>query len=79
MDVFHQRRRVLKDLVVNALEDVADGRAALVEDGGVGIVDMPVAVRFGAAELAVNLELARDGAQVMWGVGRHLRRPACTE
>ena len=39
-DVLHQRRRVLEDVLVDLLVDVADARAALVVGGGVGFVDM---------------------------------------
>ena len=65
VDVLHQRRRVLENFVINALENVPDGRASLIIDDGVGVIDVTVAVRFGVAELAANLELAGDGAQVM--------------
>ena len=54
-----------KSRAVDALEDIANRRAALVEDNGVGVVDVSGAPRFSVAKLAVNQELARDGAQVV--------------
>ena len=60
MTFFITADRVLEDVLVDLLVDVADPRAALVVSGGVGLVDVADLERFGVQNLAVNLELLRN-------------------
>ncbi len=46
LDVFHQQNRFLENIVVDALENVADPRAGLVKDDAISVVDVAAAVRF---------------------------------
>ena len=59
LHVFHERHRGLEDVMVDPLDDVTDGSAALVEDGAVGVVNVTAAVGAGVDELAVDLKLLR--------------------
>jgi hypothetical protein len=52
--------------MVDPLQDVSDGRASLVEDGAIGVVNVTAAVRADTEELAVDLELARHCAHIMF-------------
>ena len=65
-DIFHQCGRLPEDVVVNALEDIADGGAALVKDDAISIVDMAAAIRRGADEITGDLKLTPHGAHVVF-------------
>ena len=65
LDVFHQPRGVLEDIAVDPLVDIADRPAALAIGGGIGIVDMPRAVGLRALEVGEDLEIPRQGADVV--------------
>ena len=54
-DVLHQRSGIVEHLRIQALEDIADPAAGLIEDERIGVVDMSAPVR-----LRRN-EVARDG------------------
>ena len=59
-DVLHHRGRVLEDVLVDLLVDVADAHAALVVGGGVGFVDVADLEGLGVEDFAVDLELPGD-------------------
>ena len=58
LDVLHQRGGIVEDVVIDALQDVARGRAAAWQVTQVGVVDVAVAVGRESEELAAELELA---------------------
>ena len=66
LDVFHQRHRIFKDVVIDALEDITHAGARLIEKHTVGVVDMPASVRLRAQEFPVDLQVPRHAADVMF-------------
>ena len=68
-DVLHHRRRVLEDVPVDLLVDVADPHAALVVGGGVGFVDVPDLERLGVEDFPVDLELLGDVLELLFLIG----------
>jgi hypothetical protein len=74
-DIFHERNRVPKNIVVDALENVADLRAALVKDHTVGVIDMTAPVWPGAQKITKDLKLKRYGPYIVLKVhGKSLRK-----
>ena len=71
VDVVHDRVGVLEDLGVQLLVDVADGGAALFVGGEVGLVDMSDLAGGDVLEVAVDLELVGDFADLSRVVGGH--------
>jgi hypothetical protein len=65
LNIFHERNRILKDSVVDTLENVADSYATLVKHSTVSVVDVAAAVRLGTQKFAINLKLARDSTHIM--------------
>jgi len=62
LDIVHHGDRILEDVVVHALDDIAYASAIFMEDSAIGIVDVAAAVGRRAAKLAIDGEMARDGA-----------------
>ena len=70
-EVFHQLRRVLEDMLVDLLVNVADARAALVVGCRIGLVDVADLERLGVEDLTVNLKLLRDVLKFFFRVGHN--------
>ncbi len=73
LDVIHERDGVLKNGVVDALENKAGGPGGLLENHAISVIDVPGAVGFGGKELAGNLKVARDGADIVFKVHAETR------
>ncbi len=65
LHILHQRDRILKDVVVDPLEDVADRSATLAEDRAIGVIDMTTAIGLGVQELAANPKFLRHRAHIV--------------
>ena len=74
VDVLHQELGLLEDVVVDALHDVAEALATLVEPGTVGVVDVAGTVGIGVHEVGAHVEERGDGTEIVGG-GRsgHMR------
>ena len=55
-----------KARVIDALENITHWHPRLLEDDAVSVIDVPAAVRLGGNKLAVDQELARDVADIMF-------------
>ena len=64
-DVFHQGGRILEDVMVDPLVDVADPHPRLVVPGTVGVVDVPGAVGLGINEIGPHVEEGGDVSDVV--------------
>src|SRR5215469_14094323 len=62
LDIFHQARRVLKNFLIDALQNIANARADLFKRYTIGIIDVAAAVRRRFDKFTINLKLARYGA-----------------
>ena len=63
LDVLHKLYRVLKNMLVDPLQDIAPRPTALSESSGVCIVDVPRPVRSSIQKIAVKLEMFDDFSQ----------------
>jgi hypothetical protein len=45
LNIFHQRRHIFKNAIVDPLQEVANGRTGWLDGEGKGIVDVPAPVR----------------------------------
>ena len=75
LDIFHERHGRFENVMVDALENVAHGLAALVEVDTVGVVDMAAAVRGGVQKIAGDFEMPRHGADVMFQIHAKIWSP----
>ena len=64
LDVLHQRGRGFEDIGIDALEDVAQPRAGLVEAGAIGVIDVSGAVRNSALEVGAQVEESGNLAEI---------------
>ena len=64
LDVFHQRGRIVKGVLVDTLQNVANRYAGAVEGGAIRLVDVAAPVGNCLAEFAVDGKLGRDFAEV---------------
>ena len=60
---------VLENIVVDALENVAHGAPPWSKTTAIGVVDVPAAVRCRGTKFAVEIEITRNGTQIV-GLGR---------
>jgi hypothetical protein len=74
--IFHQRDRLLEDVVVDALMDVAHPPPVLLVHRGIGVVDVALAVRAGLLPHPRNIERLGDDADVVGGGRLHRAPPA---
>src|ERR1041385_5307971 len=65
-NILHQSHRLLKHVMIDPLEDVANWGAALVEFGRIGIIDMTAAIRNRSDELAIKVESTEYRTQSTW-------------
>src|ERR1017187_8556626 len=61
LDVFHQGDRLLEDVVIDPLQDVAMRYPSHIEEDFVSVVDMAAAVGSGLEKLAADFERACRG------------------
>lgn len=66
LDVFHQRDRLLENIVVDALQNISRYRPGLIENGAIRVIDMSAAIRFGTPKLTVDLKMPRHVPDVMF-------------
>src|SRR6266496_4340379 len=59
-DILHHCHRVLKDIPVNLLMNIANPGPTLVISGGVGFIDVADLQGFGMKDFAIDMELFRD-------------------
>jgi hypothetical protein len=65
LNILHDGDWVLEDVVIDALQDVADGLACLMEGGAIGVVDVAAAVGCCTPKFTVDLKLACYGADIV--------------
>ncbi len=66
LDIFHQRLRILEDVVVDALQNHAHRLARLLKDNAIRVVDVTASIEFGAHELTADFKLTSDRANVVF-------------
>jgi hypothetical protein len=71
LDVLHQRRRIFENVMIDALNNVADARAALIENRAIGVIDVTAAIRIRSKKFATQGELRRHGAEVVSQIRVH--------
>ncbi len=74
LDIFHERYRLLENIAVDALENVAGTLAAMIEANAISVVDVAAAVNFRADKFTGNLKLPDDGGQIRFRFFAHSRR-----
>jgi hypothetical protein len=65
--ILHERHRVLEDVVVDALKNIADGRARLAKRDAIGVIDVPVPVRLGRQKFSGNAKIPGHSANIVFG------------
>jgi hypothetical protein len=72
--VFHQLDGLFENVVVDALDDEPDLLACLIEQGVIGVVDVPGSVGASRYKVGTHVKARGDRADVMGeGRGGHLR------
>ena len=66
--IFHQRHRVLENIVVDALQNVADRPAITFGHDRIGVVDVTIAIRRCRTVLPGNLELPGHRRQIVFEI-----------
>src|SRR5262245_21859189 len=65
LHVLHQRRWILEDVMIDALQNVANLGSGLVKHNRVGVIDVARPVRFRSQILSVEGELSCDPAEIV--------------
>ena len=68
LDVFHQGGRVLENVVIDALVNVADPHPRLIVPGAIGVIDVPGAVGLGINKIGPHVEKGGDVSDVVHAV-----------
>ena len=59
VDVIHHLRRVFKNIVIDTLKKVPDLFVLLFDNGGKGVIDMPVTIGRSRNKPAIDIEMLK--------------------